>query len=107
MKRRWVSLVAVVVAIGGTASPALAQGLISPGSGAMHRSMAGASTGLGIDALGAQYWNPAAISGMPGSEVVIGSELINPDTHLGSTVPAGTFGPIFGPATTLPGLTRS
>jgi long-chain fatty acid transport protein len=84
----------------------MGQGLILPGSGAMHRSMAGASTAIGADALGALYWNPAVISGLPGSEVVIGSELIIPDTHLGSTVPAGAFGPL-GPATTMSGLTRS
>jgi long-chain fatty acid transport protein len=72
----------------------------------MHRSMAGASTAQGVDALGALFWNPAAISGLPGSEVVIGSEMIIPNTHLGSTVPAGAFGPL-GPATTLSGLTRS
>jgi hypothetical protein len=72
----------------------------------MHRSMAGASTAVGADALGALYWNPAAIGGLPGSEVVIASELIIPDTHLASTVPAGAFGPL-GPATTQSGLTRS
>jgi long-chain fatty acid transport protein len=62
-----------------------AQGLIQPGAGGMHQSMAGASTSMGVDALGALYWNPAAISGLPRSEVVIGSALILPDIHLGST----------------------
>jgi long-chain fatty acid transport protein len=72
----------------------------------MHRSMAGASTAVGVDALGALYWNPAVISGLPGSEVVIGSELIIPDIHVGSTVPAGAFGPL-GPTQTQSGYTRS
>lgn len=106
MKVRWVSLIAVIMATSCSVPAALAQGLFSPGSGAMHRSMAGASTAVGVDALGAMYWNPAAISSLPGSEVVIGSELILPNTHVGSTVPAGAFGP-FGPATTQSGLTRS
>jgi long-chain fatty acid transport protein len=72
----------------------------------MNRSMAGASTAVGVDALGAMYWNPATISGLPGSEVVIGTELLLPDTHLSSTVLAGAFGPL-GPATTMSGTTRS
>jgi long-chain fatty acid transport protein len=99
-------LLAVVVVLFTSVSTVAAQGLISPGSGAMHRSMAGVSTAVGVDALGAVYWNPAAISGLPQSEVVIGSEMILPDTHLGSTVPAGAFGPL-GPAVTMSGVTRS
>ncbi|MCI0459908.1 MAG: outer membrane protein transport protein [Gemmataceae bacterium] len=81
------------------------QGLILPGAGATHRAMAGASTAAGVDALGALYWNPAAIRSLPGSEVVIGGEAIIGDTHLGSTIPAGTFGGL--PLTTLSGYTRS
>jgi long-chain fatty acid transport protein len=38
--------------------------------------------------------------------VVIGSEMILPDMHEGTTIPAGAFGPL-GPATTQSGLTRS
>jgi long-chain fatty acid transport protein len=72
----------------------------------MHRSMAGASTAAAVDAAGALYWNPATLSGLRRSEVVIGGEAIIPDIHLGSTIPAGAFGPL-GPATTLSGLTRS
>jgi long-chain fatty acid transport protein len=100
------ALVAAAVVGALWSSPIHAQGLIAGGAGAMNRSMAGASTAVGVDALGAMYWNPAAMSGLPGSEVVIGSELIIPDTHLGSTVPAGAFGPL-GPATTQSGFTRS
>ncbi len=106
MRNRWISLVVVVVAASIWSPSAKAQGLYSPGSGPMHRSMAGASTAVGVDALSGLYWNPAVISGLPGSEVVIGSELILPNTHLGSTVPAGAFGP-FGSETTMSGLTRS
>lgn len=68
---------------------ARAQGLLLPGGGAMHRSMGGASTAGGVDALGAMYWNPAAIRSVKGSQVVIGGEAIIGDTHVGSFVPAG------------------
>jgi long-chain fatty acid transport protein len=85
---------------------AYGQGLILPGSGASHRSMGGASTARAVDALGALYWNPATISGLPSSEVVIGGEALIGDTHLSSTIPAGAFGPL-GPATTLSGTARS
>lgn len=97
--------VGVALAIG-VPQFASAQGLLLSGSGAMNRSMAGTSSAKAVDALGALYWNPATISGLPHSEVAIGSDLIIPNVHLGSTVPAGTFGP-FGPATTLSGNTRS
>ncbi|MGQ0635647.1 MAG: OmpP1/FadL family transporter [Planctomycetaceae bacterium] len=72
----------------------------------MHRSMAGASTAKAADALGALYWNPAVISGLGFSEVVIGAELLIPDTNAASTIPAGALGP-FGPPTTLSGSTHS
>src|SRR5262245_25995978 len=97
MRNRWLALIAGILATCGAVPRAQAQGLFSPGSGAVHRSMAGASTAVGADALGAMYWNPATISGLPNSEVVIGSELILPNTHVASTVPAGAFGPL-GPA---------
>jgi long-chain fatty acid transport protein len=72
---------------------ARAQGIILPGSGAMHMSMGGASTAVGTDAVGALYWNPAAISGLQGSEVVIGGQVLFPDIHLGSTIFGGPLGP--------------
>ena len=82
--RKRLGALALIVAL--TAGPAQAQGLISGGAGALHRSMAGASTARGVDALGALYWNPAAISGLPHSEVVIGSEMILPDIHVASSL---------------------
>jgi long-chain fatty acid transport protein len=80
-------------------APAGAQGLIMPGAGAVNRSMAGASTAVALDAAGASYWNPAAISALPRNEVYFGSEMIYADTNLSSTVPAGTIGGIFPPDT--------
>src|SRR5690349_11882740 len=84
MRKPWHSVLAGILGVIACNSAASAQGLFAGGSGAMNRSMAGASTAVGVDALGAMYWNPAAISGLPGSEVVIGSELILPDVHLSS-----------------------
>jgi long-chain fatty acid transport protein len=106
MLKRWVALVAALLAAGSFPVSARAQGIIAGGSGPMHRSMAGASTAIGADAAGALYWNPAVISGLPGSEVVIVSELILPETYLASTVPAEAFGRL-GPDATMSGRTRS
>jgi len=70
---------------------ALAQGLILPGAGAANRAMAGASTAAPLDAAGAAYWNPAAISGLPQNEIYFGAELIYADTRVGASPlpPAG------------------
>jgi long-chain fatty acid transport protein len=83
-----------------------AQGLLLPGGGAMHMSMAGTSTAVGADAIGALYWNPAVISGLPQSEVVLGTELIIPHTGVTSTIPAGALGGLL-PAQTMSGRTNS
>src|SRR5262245_44334227 len=107
MRRIRTAFVIAALGIVACSSSARGQGLYSFGAGAMNTSMAGASTAVGVDALGAMYWNPAAISGLPGSEAVIGAELIYPNIHVGSTIPAGAFGPLFGPATTQTGITRS
>ena len=64
-----------------------AQGLILAGAGPVHRSMAGVSVAAPVDALGANYWNPAAISGLPHSEVGFAGEFVYADAHLGSSAP--------------------
>jgi hypothetical protein len=87
------SLLALGLLAGSPLAGACAQGLILGGAGASHRSIGGASTAVGVDALGALYWNPATTSGLPGSEVVLGGELLLPDAHVRSTIPAGAFGP--------------
>jgi long-chain fatty acid transport protein len=106
MKRSFRLVLACAILAAFTSQRACAQAIIQPGAGALNLSMAGASTAMGVDALGALYWNPAAISGLPHSEVVIGAEFILPDIHEGTEIPAGAFGPL-GPATTQSGLTRS
>jgi long-chain fatty acid transport protein len=77
----------VVLLTGCWAATANGQGLFLPGAGPVHRSMAGASTAAPLDALGANYWNPAAISGLPRSEVDVAGEFLYADTHLASVAP--------------------
>ena len=88
------------------ANQARAQGILFLGGSAAHRAMGGASTAAGVDAAGALYWNPAAISRLPYSEIVIGGEAVIPDIHIGSTIPAGALAPGL-PAATQSGYTRS
>lgn len=54
--------------------------------------MAGASTAAPLDAIGAQYWNPATISGLPRSEVMVGGEFLYADSFLSSEAPIRGFG---------------
>jgi long-chain fatty acid transport protein len=68
-----------------------AQALYLPGGGAAHLSMGGASTATPVDAIGALYWNPAAIGRLGRSEVAIGAAFLFPDISLESTAP-GPFG---------------
>jgi long-chain fatty acid transport protein len=75
------------------ASPAMAQGIIFPSTGAKHRAMAGASTAAPIDAAGATYWNPAVMAAMEDGEVFIGVDSLYANTFLFSSVEAtGAFG---------------
>ncbi|MFO0844760.1 MAG: outer membrane protein transport protein [Gemmataceae bacterium] len=83
-------LVGALLAGGGLPSRLPAQGIVLPGAGPIHRSMAGASTAAPLDAIGAQYWNPAAMSGLHRSQVDVGSELVYPEIYLGSSLPNGS-----------------
>src|SRR5690242_5787135 len=83
-----------LIAAGTFVLPASAQmGVILSGAGAVNRSMAGASTAAPIDASGALYWNPASISGLPGSSLDIGVEMLYPQTRLASSFSPSVFGP--------------
>jgi long-chain fatty acid transport protein len=75
----------------------MAQGLVLPGVGPVNRSMGGAAVAAPLDALGAIHWNPAAISGLPQSEMDFGVELLHPRSRLASTVAAGALAPGFPP----------
>jgi long-chain fatty acid transport protein len=63
-----------------------AQGLMIPMHGPINRSMGGAATAAPLDAIGAIYWNPASISGLPQSELEFGFELVIPDLVTDSSI---------------------
>ena len=75
-----------------SASSASAQGLLLPHGGAIGGNMAGTTSAVACDAVGALFWNPAVISGWPGHEVTIGSNLLFPRTGLSSATPATVGG---------------
>ena len=89
-------LVAWILAV--AASNAAAQfGPMLSGAGPVNRSMGGASTAAPVTASGALFWNPATLSGLDGSQLDVGAELLFPHTNLSSSVPANSFGPGFPP----------
>ena len=69
-----------------------AQGVYLPGGGAVHGGMAGVSTATPLDAIGALYWNPAAIGRLGHSEASIGGAFIYPDVSVSSSLPSGASG---------------
>lgn len=87
MKTRRLAFGLALLVLLAPSRPVAAQGIIVPGSGPVNLSMGGASTAAALDAAGANYWNPAAISALPFSEVVIGGQLFYPDIRLGSSIP--------------------
>ncbi len=86
------TILAVAVVLVGTA-PARAQlGAVLSGMGPVNRGMGGISTAP-VGSLGALYWNPAVITGLPSSETEFGAELLSARARLSSRVPANAFGP--------------
>lgn len=69
------------------ANKAWGQGVYIPSVGPINQSMGGASVAAPIDAIGSLAWNPAAISGLPQSEVAFGLGLVLPTTSLSSAIP--------------------
>jgi long-chain fatty acid transport protein len=82
-----ITLLAALAAPGGVQ----AQGLLLPGGGAAHLSMGGASTATPVDAIGALYWNPAAIGRLGRSEVALGGAFTFPNFYVDTAAP-GLFG---------------
>jgi long-chain fatty acid transport protein len=68
-------------------------GIVLSGAGPDNRSMAGASTAAPLDASGALYWNPAAITGLDSSQLGFGLEALYSHSKLSSSVGANSFGP--------------
>lgn len=67
-------------------SPLFAQGIAVTGVGPVNRSMGGAGTAAPLDSIGALHWNPGSISALPCSELSFGTELLNADIRLSSTL---------------------
>ena len=65
-------------------SNANGQGVFLPATGAINRSMGGATTGAAVESIGSMAWNPATISGL-GNEVGIGFEGLYSDYQIDST----------------------
>jgi long-chain fatty acid transport protein len=85
-------LAALIISV--AATPAAAQfGPVLSATGPINRSMGGASTGAPLSASGALLWNPATLSGLEGSQIDVGAELLFPHATMSSSVPANTFGP--------------
>jgi long-chain fatty acid transport protein len=79
---------AAALALTAFPTPAEAQpGVYLPGAGAVHGGMAGVSTATPIDALGALYWNPAAIGRLGRNEASIGGAFIYPEIYVSSSRP--------------------
>ena len=79
--------IVAAVAVLGAPTVASAQGLYLPGAGAVQGGMGGASTATPLDAIGALYWNPAAIGMLGHSEVSIGGNALFPDISVSSSFP--------------------
>jgi long-chain fatty acid transport protein len=84
--RNVVACVSAAFAVVMAAGSAHGQGIYLPTMGSVNGSMGGASTAAPMDALGALYWNPATISGLKESEVVIGSGFAFPNISTSSTL---------------------
>jgi len=80
-------------------------GHVLHGSGAINESLGGAGVARAFDVLGASM-NPATLRGLR-NQATLHLEFFSPDRSLSSNVPAGAFGPSFGPPVDLAGRTRS
>ncbi|MCI0684274.1 MAG: outer membrane protein transport protein [Gemmataceae bacterium] len=74
-------------------------GVFLSGGGPVQRSMGGAATANPIDSLGAAFWNPATLSGLPHNDMTFGVELLIPHTDLFSSIPPNFLGPGVPPVT--------
>lgn len=70
-----------------TATAVRAQGLMSPGVGPVNRSMGGAAVAAPINGPGTLFFNPATMSGLESSEVVIGAEIPYSKERVYSSIP--------------------
>jgi long-chain fatty acid transport protein len=92
------ALFVIVVTLCGLPAVASGQGIYLPAAGPVNRSMAGATTAAPLDAMGALYWNPATIAGLPASELGFGADFFVALIDISSTV-----GPVSGSTSAKPG----
>lgn len=90
--RRLVWLAIASAIVGTCGQSAFGQGVALPAAGPINQSMAGAAVAAPIDAMGALYWNPAAISGLKSSEMSFGLGLLLPTTSVSSSLAANSLG---------------
>lgn len=83
--RRPRALFVVVAVLSCIPARTLAQGIYIPVAGPVNRSMGGATTAVPLDGIGALYWNPATISGLPSAELGFGADLLLAKIDLGSS----------------------
>jgi long-chain fatty acid transport protein len=87
MKRHSFALFAVAIAVCFYAQQiTLAQGVLLRGVGAVNEGVGGTATGMPLDAAGALYWNPGAITALPKNEMTFGLGLFQPYSKVKSSV---------------------
>ena len=78
--------VAAMCGIHACTSVACAQGVWLSAAGPVNRGMGGASTAAPLDAIGANYWNPATIRGLESNELAFGLDLLYSNHSISSTL---------------------
>ena len=81
------SLACVIFFVLSFAPNVVAQGIVLHAGGSVNRSMGGATTGTGIEAIGSMYWNPATITALESDELGIGFEVLYANQNIASSFP--------------------
>ena len=88
---RFLALLVVVNAAIAFPNFAMGQGILIPWAGSVNQSMGGAGTAMPQDAIGATYWNPAAMSDMQHSELSTSLGMLFPVLETDSSVGFGAI----------------
>ena len=86
-KLLWVLFLIAVAAFSTSRIAKGQSGHVLDGIGPVDQSMGGATTALPLDAIGSIHRNPAAILGLPSSEIALGMGAFSPSVDLSSTIP--------------------
>lgn len=76
----------------GLPTTSFGQGIFLPAGGAVNRGMGGATTAVGIEAIGSMYWNPATIGQLANDEIAFGFDAVFTNFSLDSTFPGAGSG---------------